>query len=66
MRAGGHDELSVLRARVDSQERELRGAVAELGYATSRSVDLTRWVHDYPWACLAGALSLGFWLGVRD
>lgn len=65
MRAGQPDELATLRARVERQQRELRVAVADLGHVTSRSVDPARWVRDYPWPFVAGAFSLGLWLGAR-
>ena len=65
MRASEHDELATLRARVESQERELRGAVAQLGQVTGRSVDLAHWVREYPWPFVAGAFSFGLWLGAR-
>lgn len=63
MRRG--DALTTLRDGVELQQRELRLAFAELATAARSSVDSKRLIENNPFACVLGALALGFWLGRR-
>jgi hypothetical protein len=59
------ERVSVLRERVEEQERELDAAVSDLKVAAQRVVDPVEWLRRNPLPLLAGALALGWWLGAR-
>ena len=55
----------VLEARILRQRRALAEALGDLGEKARAEVDPRRWVRARPAAWLAGALVIGFLLGVR-
>jgi hypothetical protein len=59
------ERVSVLRGRVEEQERELGAAVQDLKVAARRVVEPGEWFRRNPFPLLAGALALGWWLGSR-
>jgi hypothetical protein len=59
------ERVSVLRGRVEEQERELDSAVHDLKVAARRMVEPGEWFRRNPMPLLAGALALGWWLGSR-
>lgn len=59
------ERVSVLRERVEEQERQLGAAVSDLKVAAQRVIDPAEWIRRNPLPVLAGALALGWWLGAR-
>lgn len=59
------ERVSVLRERVEEQERELGAAVHDLKVAARRVVGPVTWLRENPLPLVAGALALGWWLGAR-
>jgi hypothetical protein len=60
------ERVSILRDRVEEQEKELEAAVRELKVAARRMVgpsSPSEWVRRKPVLCVTGALALGWWLG---
>jgi len=55
----------VLEERIVRQRRALAEALDDLGERARAEVDPRRWVRARPAAWLAGALVIGFLLGVR-
>lgn len=55
--------VSILRDRVEEQEKELEAAVHDLKVAARRVIGPAEWVRERPLLCLSGALALGWWLG---
>ena len=55
----------MLEARIAHQRRALAVALGDLGERARAEVDPRRWVRARPAAWLAGALVIGFLLGVR-
>ncbi len=55
----------VLEARILRQRRGLADALADLGDRARAEIDPRRWVRARPAAWLAGAVVVGFLLGVR-
>lgn len=58
------EHVSMLRERVEEQERELGAAVQDLKLAAQRVVEPVAWLRG-PLPLLAGGLALGWWLGSR-
>ena len=54
-----------LEARIVRERRALAEALSDLGERARAEVDPRRWVRERPAAWLAGALVVGFLLGVR-
>jgi hypothetical protein len=57
------ERVTLLRDRVEEQEKELEAAVRELKVAARRMVGPSEWVRRKPVLCVTGALALGWWLG---
>jgi hypothetical protein len=55
----------VLEARILRQRRALAVAFGDLGERAREEIDPRRWVRAQPAVWLAGALVIGFLLGVR-
>lgn len=55
----------VLEARIVRQRRALAEALGDLGERARAEIDPRRWVQERPAALLAGALVIGFLVGVR-
>lgn len=58
------ERVSVLRERVEEQERELGAAVQDLKVAAQRVVQPVTWLRS-PLPLVAAGLVLGWWLGSR-
>jgi hypothetical protein len=57
------EQVSILRDRVEEQERELEAAVRDLKVAARRIVGPSEWVREKPLLFMSGALAFGWWLG---
>jgi len=55
----------VLEARIARERRALSTALGDLGERAREEIDPRRWIRERPVAWLAGALVVGFLLGVR-
>ena len=59
------EEREILRQSLEARKRALQLAVEELAEATTEWTPVRELFRQRPFACLAGAMMLGLWLGSR-